>query len=292
MDILIEVRKYKLHNLNWITNPHCQWLCQSNDRPWPRLAASFSKATLSGDIWCSPSDDEGRAVPHLNGEGEKVYLHRGNYLNFSSTLCDVPESGVWIEDQHVQCTKVMVVHESYWILIGTTVTVLGAIVCTPHDDLWCFLGTGVGWGGDVFAFLEVVKGWVGWGGMGFRFHSTTLSVVIYTRHLQWMITLWRTFSVRQILLWISCISCDFHRTFSKYTRFSEKSCEFLAGPLFEALRFSLGVFVAQKKTNDPKNSPEKTQGDLFEVPQALKPRDFCTPPKFNSSPLKMMGLED
>ena len=99
-------------------------------------------------------------------EGEKVYLHRGNYLNFSSTLCDVPESGVWIEDQHVQCTKVMVVHESYWILIGTTVTVLGAIVCTPHDDLWCFLGTGVGWGGDVFAFLEVVKGWVGRGGNG------------------------------------------------------------------------------------------------------------------------------
>ena len=168
--------EYKLHNLNlnWITNPHCQWLCQSNDRPWPRLAASFSKATLSGDIWCSHSDDEGRAVPHFHGEGEKVCLHRGNYLNFSSTLCDVPESGVWIEDQQCSVQRLW----WYWILIGTTVTVLGAIVCTPHDDFWCFLGTGVGWGGDMLAFLEVVKGWVGRRGMGFRFHSTTLSVVI------------------------------------------------------------------------------------------------------------------
>lgn len=113
--------KYKSHNLNWITNPHCQWLCQSNDRPWPRLAASFSKATLNGDIWCSHSDDEGRAVPHFHGEGEKVHLHRGNFLNFSSTLCDVPESGVWIEDQ--QCSV-----QRLWSLRWE------AVVCTPHDD--------------------------------------------------------------------------------------------------------------------------------------------------------------
>ena len=156
----------------------------------------------------------------------------------------------------VQCTKVMVVHESYWILIGTTVTVLGAIVCNPHDDFWCFLGTGVGWGGDVFAFLEVVKGWVGRGGNGlpvpFNYPCSDIPGISHE-----FITLWRTFSVRQILLWISCISCDFHRTFSKYTRFSEKSCEFLAGPLFEALRFSLGFFVAQpRKKTRIQNAPE------------------------------------
>ena len=56
---------------------------------------------------------------------------------------------------------------------------------------------------------------------------------------------------------------------------------------FRSSSFFPGFFrcPAEKKTKRTR----KTQGDLMEVPQALKPRDFFTPPKFNSSPLKNDG---
>lgn len=128
--------EYKLHNLNlnWITNPHCQWLCQSNDRPWPRLAASFSKATLSGDIWCSPSDDEGRAVPHFQKVKKCTYtgeitwilvLHSAMYprlayeLRINSAVYGY--GGTWIllnpNRNNGHCVGGNCVHPTRWLLM-------------------------------------------------------------------------------------------------------------------------------------------------------------------------------
>ena len=159
------------------------------------------------------------------------------------------------------------------------------------DVFWARGWVGVGMCSHSWKLLKVG---LGEGGMGFRFHSTTLSVVIYQaspmndntlaylfcppdssvnflHFLQLSQDLFKVHQIFRKILWISC-------------RASFRSSSFFPG-FFRC--------PAEKKTKDPKCT-RKTQRDLFEVPQALKPRDFCTPPKFNIdiAPEKLMGLEN
>ena len=97
------------------------------------------------------------------------------------------------------------------------------------------------------------------------------SSVNFLHFLQLSQDLFKVHQIFRKILWISC-------------RASFRSSSFFPG-FFRC--------PAEKKTKDPKCT-RKTQRDLFEVPQALKPRDFCTPPKFNIdiAPEKLMGLEN